>query len=254
MSYAVHFMFSWGLATPLTVPKGYTAGLRAHVAGVEGALNLTRIKPFGEADREAGHPDHWDSFHREKAWEDIDDDLLCETIVRHNAWVIQTYKEFGMWAQTPFAPGQRTNDNQLYWYIKESETLTPEDAREIWPGFQQLTVPVERWSRDYYRNRMEHLYEVMRGRPEEGVTMDAKPLSQEQAGAIINLFSTYLDAHDLRLDVVQSPGRGFNGQDRLASSYDGGYDYCDKCFKPIDFDCVGQCKKRGCPLLKEART
>jgi hypothetical protein len=253
MSYAVHFSFSLGLSVPLTVPKGTKQSLIDHVAEVERVLELKRIKPYSQHDRDAGHADHWDSFGREKAWADIDDELLCKTVQHHNAWVVETYKWFGIWAKEPFSvPVKRTNENCLYWYVTEVETITPEDAREFWPGFTTLDVPVERWSRDYYQNRMEHLYEVMRGRPQEGVTFDAKALTEQQAGAVINLFSEYIDLHDIRLEVVQSPGRGFNGQDRIASSHDGGYTWCDGCFKPIDYDCIGECKKRGCPLLKEA--
>lgn len=245
MSYDVHFMFSWGLSAPLTVPAGTKQRLLDHVAHVERVLELKRT-PCAEGNTKAygpNYPDHWDHWKRD--WSEIDDELLCKTILDHNDWVVYTHHQFGEWAKKPFTPTA---------WIKESEILTPEDAREIWPGFEKLAVPPERWSRDYYRSRMEHVYEVMRGRPEEGVTFDAKPLSQQQANAVINIFEQYLDTHYLRLSVVQSPGRGFNGQDRLASSYDGGYDYCDGCFKPIDFDCVGECRKRGCPLLKEANS
>lgn len=253
MSYAIHFSLSSGLAAPLTVPKGTKQRLLDHVSGVERILKLKRTKPYSQHDRDAGHPDYWESFGRWKDWADIDDELLCETVRHHNAWVAETYEWFAIWSNEPFSvPVKRTNQNCLYWNVTEVETITPEDAREFWPGFAKLDVPIGRWSGDYYRNRMEHLYEVMRGRPEEGVTFDAVALTQQQAGAVINLFSGYLDASDLRLDVVQTPGRGFNGQDRLASSYDGGYSWCGGCFKPIDYDCIGECKKRGCPLLKEA--
>jgi hypothetical protein len=248
MSYAVHFMLSWGLSAPLTVPKGTKQRLLDHVAGVERLLNLKRVASTqryrSEGDTKANgpdYPDRWDYFDRD--WSDIEDELLCKTIEDHNAWVVFTFEQFQLWAKTPFTPTA---------FIKESEVLTPEDAREIWPGFEKLTVPVERWSGDYYRARMEHLFEVMRGRPSCGVTFDAKPLSQQQAGAVIRLFSEYLDAEDLRLEVVQSPGRGFNGLDRLASlSYDDGGYWCDGCSKTIDYHFIGQCERRKCPLKSE---
>ena len=106
-------------------------------------------------------------------------------------------------------------------------------------------MPPERWTDDYFRDRMEHLYEVMRGRESEGVTFDAKPLTEKQAASIIRIFDQFLDPCDLRLDVP-------NGRDYLASSSDGGYDWCEKC-GPMVWDDVGDCRKRGCPLLKELK-
>jgi hypothetical protein len=90
---------------------------------------------------------------------------------------------------------------------------------------------------------MEHLYEVMRGRESNGVTFDVKPLTEKQAAQVINLFSEFLDPDDLRLNVP-------DGRDYLASSADGGYEWCDKCFKPIAEDDTS-CRRRKCPLREE---
>lgn len=87
------------------------------------------------------------------------------------------------------------------------------------------------------------LYEVMRGRKSEGVTFDEKALTPKQTAKVIILFSEFLDHHDIRLDVP-------NGRDQLASSTDGGYDWCEKC-GAMDPDDVPDCRKRGCPLRKE---
>ena len=67
--------------------------------------------------------------------------------------------------------------------------------------------------------RMEHVYEVLRGHESEGVTFDAKALTPKQAAAVIRMLEPYLDAHDMRLEVPR-------GYDYLASSDDGGYDWC----------------------------
>lgn len=244
MSYKVFFSFSWSLAKALTVPEGFRAAAIAHVVEVERVLGLKRINPSKENIEACGpnYPARWDRI--DYSFEE-DDDRMCKIIEDHNAWVRQKYQEFEDYSKTPFVP--------THW-IKGSEELTPYDASEFWHGLEILTVPIDRWSKDYYRARMESVFEVMRGRPTEGVEFDAaKALTQQQAGAVINLFSEFLDAYDLRLDVVQQPGRGFNGQDRLASSYDGGYTWCDGCSKPIDYDCIGQCKRRNCPLLKVER-
>ena len=92
--------------------------------------------------------------------------------------------------------------------------------------------------------KMNHLYEVMRGRPDDGVSFDETPLTERQAAQVINIFSTYLDEHDMRLDVPR-------GHDYLASSYDGGYDWCEKCGCAVHPDDIGSCEKKKCPLREE---
>lgn len=242
MSFAVHFSFSWCLAKALTVPAGTKAKALAHVAEVERVLLLTQDPP-GEGNIEAygpNYPAHWESYGRQFA--KIDRDLLCRTIEDHNRWVRFMYESFEEWSKTPCA-------------ASDSEELRPEDARDFWHGLEIIALDPQFWNREYYVARMESLYEVMRGRDSEGVSLDGcKPLTQQQAGFVIRLFDQFLDPHDMRLEVVQSPGRGFNGQDRLASSYDGGYTWCSAgCFKPIDYDCIGDCRRRNCPLLKQER-
>jgi len=71
------------------------------------------------------------------------------------------------------------------------------------------------------------------------VTFDEKPLTERQAAQVINLFSVFLDAHDCRLDVPK-------GYDYLASSYNGGYIWCEKC-GAVTGDHMANCRKRGCP-------
>lgn len=243
MSFCVHFSFSWCLAKTLTVPAGTKTQALDHVNEVQRLLNLELEPPYKGNLEAYGdlYPSHWDTWKRNERWEKLDDKLLCDTVEQHNRWVRSMYENFGQYAEKPFVATPHVG----------TEELTPADAREFWHGLTVLEVPVERWTRDYYRARMEALYEVMRGRPEEGMDFDAHPLSQQQAAAVIRLFEQYVDGHDLRLDVVQQPGRGFNGLDLLASSYDGGYAYCDGCFKAIDPDSIGDCKRRKCPLMLE---
>jgi hypothetical protein len=249
MSFSVHFSFSWGLSKALVVPAGTKAKALAHVQEVERILGLKQVPP-GDGNIEANgpnYPAHWDYFGRD--FSRIDEDLLCKTVEEHNAWVRFMYQQFEEWAKKPFVPTKTT----------KSEKLKPADAREFWHGFEIITLDAKFWNRDYYRARMESLYEVMRGRDSEGASWDGnKALTQQQAGNVIRLFEQFLDPDDMRLEVVQSPGRGFNGQDRLASSYDGGYEWCSGddprdrgCYKPIDYDCIGDCRRRNCPLKRE---
>lgn len=221
MSFHVFFSFSTGLATPLKVPKGTKQSMLEHVEEIEKTLGLTREKYLD-------NPIHWDRFKRDLS--KIGDKVLCETVQEHNAWVRHCYDKFCEWSKTP---------------VKEnSEQITPKDAELFWHGFETLNVPLEKWTREYYVNRMEHLYEVMRGRDSEGVSFDEKPLTPKQAAAVIRIFDQYLDDNDMRLDVPRD-------YDYLASSYDGGYDWCEKCCCAVHPDDIGDCTKKKCPLIYE---
>lgn len=228
MSFHVFFAFSTGLAATLRVPKGTTSSLIEHVATVERTLGIKRTK-HGKGKDAAIAWDHWDEPFK-RGFPDIDDKLLCETAEAHNRWVRWQYDRFAEWSEKP---------------VRGGEKMTPKAARQFWPGLEILKVDPDRWTRDYYVARMEELYEAMRGRAHgaAGMTLDAKPLTPRQCSAVINLFDQYLDAHDMRLDVPK-------GHDYLASSYDGGYDWCTKCgaVTPEDGD---SCNKRKCPLREE---
>jgi len=221
MSVHVFFSFSSGLSSPLSVPAGTKDSCIAHVTGVEQKLCIPRVQY-------KDNPPHWDTLFK---WDikAIDDALLCETVIEHNQWVQSLYEAFGKWSKTPVADG---------------EELTPADAQEFWFGLELLEVPLEKWTQDYYRNRMEHLYEVMRGRDSEGVSFDTKALTVRQAAEVIILFSEYLDSGDIRLDVPA-------GYDELAASSDGGYEWCDRCGKAIHPDDIARCHRRKCPLKED---
>jgi hypothetical protein len=228
MSYHVFFSFSSGLAQRLRVPAGTKQAIIEHVEEVEHVLGLKRTQ-FKD---NPIHWDHWDQEFR-AGFPSVEDELLCKTVSDHNAWVRGIYRDFAEWSKTPFKSGKG----------KKGEWITEKDAEKFWFGFQTLNVGPSRWTGDYYTERMESLYEVMRGRESEGCTFDAKPLTEKQAAAVINIFSPYLDSDDRRLDVP-------NGYDYLASSYDGGYTWCEKC-GPVHPDDEDGCSKRKCPLREE---
>lgn len=219
MSYHVFFSFSTGLSKPLMVPKGTLGNIMAHVESVEIALGLER-------EQYRDNPVHWNT--RGFPSDDLDDKLLCETVEEHNRWVRWLYDRFAEWAEKP---------------VENGETITPEDAAKFWHGLKQLTVPARRWTGDYYRARMETFYEVMRGRPTEGITWGTAKLTPKQAGAVIWLFSDLLDPQDLRLEVPK-------GCDHLASSYYGEYDWCERCGAVLP-EYAENCRKRGCPVQAE---
>jgi hypothetical protein len=223
MSYHVYFAFSTGLKDKLLVPAGTKTAIIDHVAAVEADLTL-------ECEELDGGRRRWVwGRERREAWKSIKDNDLCRAVLDHNRWVRWLYECFAAWSENPVADG---------------EELTPADAATFWHALEILSVPIDRWSIDYYRDRMEHLYEVMRGRESEGVTMDlGAPLTPEQAGDVIRLFSEYLDSNDIRLEVPRE-------RDYLASSYYGEYEWCSRCGAVTNED-AEDCRSRGCPAKED---
>lgn len=225
MSFHVFFSMSTGLNEPIRCPKGTYKRCLERVAHVEKMLGLKRTKY-------RDNPIHWDHLANLKEMAKVPNDVLCREAEKHNTWVRWLYGQFEEWSKTP----PQGDDTEL---------LTPEMAAEFWHALEFIEVPLDRWTSDYYRARMEACYEVMRRGESDGVSFDAKPLTAKQADAVIRLFSQFLDAHDIRLAVPV-------GRDCLKSSDDGGYTWCEKC-GAIDEDDVEYkikyCRKRGgCPL------
>ncbi len=222
-SHHVFFAFAAGLSGPISVPKGTVAKAMNQIAETERLLGL-------ETEQYEKNPPHWKSS---TPSEEIDDKIACKTADEHNRWVRWFYGRLGEWSKSP---------------VKDGEKLTPEIAAKFWHGLQMVQVPPERWTGEYYRGRMDYLYEVMRGRESEGATFDAKPLTREQADSVISLFSEYLDTHDMRLAVPV-------GYDCLRASYDGGYSWCEKCGAIAEEDVedkIDNCRKRGgCPIRRD---
>lgn len=215
MSYHVFFSFSTGLKKPIMCPKGTFAAIMSHIQNVEETLGLKR-------EQYDNNPVHWNY---DWLTDDLDNEVVCQIVEMHNRWVRWLYEEIADWAKNPVADG---------------EAITQEDAQKFWHGLRTLNVPTERWTGQYYRFRMEHLYEVMRGRPSEGVSLDAEAMTPDQAGAVIRLFSEYLDPQDLRLEVPKDC-------DHLASSFYGEYDWCERCGAVLPEYADG-CRERACPV------
>lgn len=251
MSYRVFFDLSSGLAASILVPAGTLAAFQEHVQRVERLLGLETTKYLD-------NPAHWRTTTPKKG---VTDELFCKVASAHNRWVRWVYRLLGDWSQATmekpplggwYENNFRQPSEESFRFMPNNygkppappETMTPADAQTFWHGLRQIEVPAERWTSDYYRDRMEHIYEVLRGREHEGVTFDSKGLSPKRAAAVINVFSEFLDSHDLRLDVP-------NGHDYLASSSDGGYDWCEKC-GPAHPDDARVCRRKACPIQDEA--
>jgi hypothetical protein len=251
MSYHVFFSFSVGLAHPMIVPQGTLEACRAHVERVENTLGFKRTKYLD-------NPEHWVST---RPMDSVTDKVFCHVATQHNAWVRMLYELFREWSEAAkngqpirgewkprLWPGKHDDLLSLFSGRDASpfktEVLSPEDAQTFWRGLVDIPVPSHRWTRSLYVDRMEHAYEVLRGRESEGVTLNCKkPLTVKQAAAVICLFSEWLDSHDMRLDVRR-------GYDDLTSSYDGGHDWCEQC-GAVDYDDARNCTTKACPFRAE---
>lgn len=214
MSYQMFFEFSAGLNKTLIIPKGSKKEMFDHIAEVERLLKIKRTKFLN-------NPEHWEHNN----FKDIPDKDLCRIASTHNWWVMRFYAILEKASAEP---------------AKGGEKLTSKEFAKMLPGLSRIRVEPERWSDDYYTERMEHLYEVMRRGENEGVSFDAKPLSIDQAKNVIVLFSEFLDKHDVRLDVPK-----FQDQLRRGDTRD--YEWCEKC-GAITYNDSLDCKKRKCPL------
>lgn len=214
--YKVYFFFYAGIEKPINVPIGSIAKWKSYVEDLEESLGIKRKKDLD-------NPERWSHTR----FEEIDDETLCKAASYHAKWIIWLYEDLAKYSEQP---------------PPESEPLTNEDFQYLLPALHNISVPVERWTGDYYTEKMEILYEVMRGRESQGISFDAKALSIKQAAAVIRLFSEFLDHDDRRLEVPK-------GHDSLASSYDGGYEWCEKC-GAITWEDSQQCGKKKCPLIE----
>lgn len=213
-----YWFFAQGLSKSIYAPIGTMAAIREHVEWVEETLDIEREICIDKVVR-------W----KWNRYEGIDDEVFCEVASEHNRWQKTLYENFAKWSENE--PGEGL------------EEITPETAEWFFVALNEITVPVNRWSRDYYKERMEVFYEAMRGREAEGITLGCRPLNVKQANAVIWLFSHILDEHDIRLEVPK-------GCDSLYSSDDGGYEWCEKCGAVLWED-AQYCRKRKCPLKEE---
>jgi hypothetical protein len=218
MSFKVYFNLSAGLKQPITVPKGTLKEIYEHIKDTETQLGF-EMKQYKD------NPKHWRSTQPKDG---VSDDIYCQIAEEHNRFVRWLYELFERCSETP---------------SKDGEIITPEESEGFWHGLVNIDVPHSRWTRDYFVNRMMAFYEVMRGRETEGIIFEAPKLTEKQASAVINIFSSILDNHDVRLDVPK-------GHDYLASMDDGGYYWCEKCGAVTEED-ADNCTKRKCPIKAE---
>lgn len=236
------FMFAQGLKESIVVPAGTLEQAQAHVQRIEQRLGLV-------AEKYLDNPSRWGST---APTVDVTDEELCSVAREHDEWIDWLWDRLGEWHETP--PTGAT------------EMLTPEAAATFWHGTQAIDVPTARWDRQFYRKRMEEVYEILRGRPVCGVHWGSKPLTPQQAAGVLWLLAEHLgiDVGDQRLEAPREwqwdpKARRMKlvqlDEIQPSNSYDGdGYEWCEKCGAiAVDYDGDTGCprSKSKCPIKRD---
>ena len=214
------YMPSVGLIDTIFAPPGTLVDIQREIDQLQSGLGLRAV-------RYRDNPPHWGNIEAAIA-EVPDDDILCDGVADHNQWVFWMHERLAAWRKSP---------------VPDGAILTPEGSREWVYVLSLLSVPPARWTPKFYRHRMDHAFEVLRGRENEGVTFDAAPLTVAQTAAVIALFSAWLDPADLRLEVPR-------GEDRLWDQAE--YEWCDRC-GAVTPRSAERCRKRSCPVREDKR-
>lgn len=220
MSYQVLFALSSGLMKPLHVTNGKLERIFKHQDWIEGELEVELDEWKGET-----------RWARSPAGDHLDDETFCTIASGHNRWVLKLYNDMVVWSEHP---------------VEGGDVITLEDAKRFWRCLRRIDIPMARWTEDHYRREMKVMYEVLRGRPTDGIIPGGTPLTIEQATNVIILFS-FIDPGDQRLDVCE-------GHDELSHTDE--YCWCEKC-GAIHEDEVEHrmktCKHEGdeCPLRRD---
>ncbi len=212
------FQLSSGLSDPIVCTKGTLKRIHEHIAEIERALP-------GIAEIYNGKK-RWCHFKVETAIDSLRDKEACSIVAEHNNFCHWLYGRFAVWSAHP---------------AKYGETITQEKAEEFWFAIEhEFGIKSHRWTANYYEERMNAIYEAMRGREnDDGLIFDGKPLSPEQADAVINMFC-FLDTHDIRLSVPK-------GRDELYRSDSYAWSaVCGAIHEQDVLDHYRTCRKKGC--------
>lgn len=230
MSIHVRFSMSTGLKAPITVPEGTLKSITRHIAETTAALSPCDGGPlWGRIDPK------------------VTDEVLCNNARRHNDFIENLWDIF-----FPAQPHKGA-----------TEQITPEDARGFWFALRPIEVPMNRWTKEHAMLRLEDVFGALRGRGVQGVNLDAKPLTIEQASAAIYVVKHLFNINVGDLDP-QAPRRWVKGDRKTArlewvdevqtsACITGhGYEWCEQC-GAVALDAGGNlnCPRRKCPLKSE---
>ncbi|HRQ87533.1 MAG TPA: hypothetical protein PLA50_01975 [Bacteroidia bacterium] len=254
MSYHVYFSFSTSFSRPQRVPKGTLARIWEDIEETEKDLGLKRFhNPLAEGDAEkrwcwrtaeidmlakAGPkidtalPEWWlADRERDKRIAEMGSAVRC-----HNDRVRRLYEHLREWQ------GKK-------WKRGESERITVEQSLEFWGGLQILDLPRELWDREHFTDHMEHLYELLSTGSSRGKTLEGGAFDAKRVADLIWLLEGELDqwGFDARFEIPLD--ENLEPYDFIASSYNGGYDWCSKCGPILSDDFYARC--RVCPHAKK---
>lgn len=256
MSYHVFFSFSTSLAKNMKVPKGTLERITSRIEYTERILGLERTPtytPEGEKQRPGWHWHHTEKNMLEMAGHPADKGV-------HQYWLLDRERESRI---ASMALAVRLHNQEIEWLYNdlrkwsekekwkrgEAETITVKQSREFWGGLTMLELPKELWDREHYTDHMDHLHTLLTTGESRGVILDCPPFNPEQTEALISLLDGELDqwGFDARFSIPLD--ENLKPYNLIASSYDGGYDWCEKC-GPIHSDDF----YRRCAICPHAKT
>lgn len=223
----------------MVVPKGTLAEARRVVGRTLTALGLETEVYLGARRLCRRAKGDGTFYHSDEPGPSVTDEVFCDTVAEHMRWYHSFYQLMAKLHKEP---------------LTEGEVMTEADASDFWHGLHAIRVPVERWTTEYFKNRMTEMYEIMRGRSTEGYHV--KAFTPQQASTVIWLVTEFLGIHKDDVDPEVPFEIGQRGRltqlDELVFRDD--YEYCDsgngfKGCGPITNPRA--CRKKKCPLRHE---
>lgn len=257
MSYHVFFSFSSSFSKPQNVPKGTLKRIWGRINHTQEVLGLTRTPtytPEGEAPRPG-----W-------TWSNPGAEMLAHAGPRTDTtlpqwWLAEREREARIAAMALAVRLHNDEVRSLYedlckwhkkeWKDDEAEVITVEESVEFWGGLQILELPRDLWDREHFTDHMEHLHELLTKGESRGVSLDCKPFKPKQAAALLILFEEEIDQWGFDARFAIPLDERLQPYDCIASSYDGGYDWCSKCGPIHTEDFHARC--RICPHAKRGK-
>lgn len=236
----------------MKVPKGTLDRILGRISYTEVTLGLTRTPSYTPEGKEQSTSWSWRDTEKEMLdtagpktdttlpqwWlQDRERDALIERMASavrlHNDDVRWLYGDLSKWSE------------KTDWKEGEWEMITQAQSIEFWGGLQILDLPKALWTREHFTDHMEHVYELLSSGESRGVSLDCEPLKPDQVSAMLNYLEDELDQWGFDCRFAVPLDENLEPYDFIASSYDGGYDWCSHC-GPIHTDAF-YARCRVCP-------
>ncbi len=257
MSYSTFFSFSTSFSRTQRVAKGTLERILGRIEYTERTLGLKRTPTYTPEEEPQRPGWNWlqtGTHMLATAGPEIDKNLPewwladreRDKRIAGMALAVRLHNQDVMWIYQDLVKWQKHT-----WKRGESERITVAQSQEFWGGLAILDLPRELWDREHYTDHMEHLHELLTTGQSRGTHLDCKPFNPKQASALINLFEDQIDqwGFDARFDIPLD--ENLKPYDTIASSHDGGYDWCSKCGPIHTDDFHARC--RICPHAKTGK-